>query len=146
MEIDCSTKQIHAIVSSHAEFCLSSQNVWNDIFPAKKRMCQVSLPKRGRELPCRAYGAWTPEPERQHNNGHGYTSRYSLQGGFFPREYTSDECYGKSLFIMARRIWEQYTTLPYWPMRDHTANTYLVMLLEGMTNKVRRGAEGSLHG
>lgn len=42
---------------------------------------------------------------------------------------------------MARRIWEQYMTLPYWPMRDHTANTYLVMLLEGMTNKVRRGAE-----
>lgn len=25
MEIDCSTKQIHAIVSSHAEFCLSPQ-------------------------------------------------------------------------------------------------------------------------
>ncbi|XUR86929.1 hypothetical protein WCP94_003569 [Bilophila wadsworthia] len=24
-EIDCSTKQIHATVSSHAEFCLSSQ-------------------------------------------------------------------------------------------------------------------------
>ena len=90
-------------------------------------------------------------PERQSRSGNITIDTDAqvgilCKGAFFPREYTSDECYGKSLFIMARRIWEQYTTLPYWPMRDHTANTYLVMLLEGMTNKVRRGAEGSLHG